>query len=234
MFGPRKGGTATMTSNLLALALSALVQTSPVAPAPPGALAPASPPPAAILGQWESAVRNKGGVGNILEFLPDGRVTQISAAMGDTTYEIQGEWLKTFYTDETTGQVRESDLKIEFEGSDRFAEKGEDGEAQSWSERIGTVARGASPVVGQWCSIFMEMLTQYRQFTPDGKLFVRMPAVTLRGSYRVDGDMLSVEIFGQPPGRYPFKIENGELKIKSRDGSERVYKRTACTLLKGY
>jgi len=73
-----------------------------------------------------------------------------------------------------------------------------------------------------------------RQFTADGRLFVRMPVVTLRGTYRVDGDMLSVEIFGQPPGRYPFRIENGELHIKSRGGEDRVYKRSECTLLKGY
>jgi hypothetical protein len=215
-----------MTPITLPIVLFALLQGAPPVAAPP--------PPAAILGQWESAVRNKGGVGNILEFYPDGRVTQISAAMGDTTYEVNGEWLRTFYTDETTGEVRESALKVEFEGSDRFAEKGEDGAEQSWSERVGTAPRRGSPLVGEWCSIFMELLTQYRQFTPDGKLFIRMPAVTLRGTYKVEGDQLTVEIFGQPPGKYPYRIENGQLKIQGRDGSERVYKRTECTLLKGY
>jgi hypothetical protein len=212
-------------SNLLALLLAATLQSA----------APASaPPPAALLGQWESAVRNKGGIGNILEFLPDGRVTQISAAMGDTTYEVHGEWLRTFYTDEESGQVRESELLLEFEGGDRFAEKGADGEAQGYSDRIGTADRRASPIVGQWCSLFLDMLTNYRQFTPDGKLFVRMPIVTLRGTYQVDGGDLTVMMFGQPPGRYPYRIENGQLLIKSRDGSERVYKRTESTLLKGY
>ena len=219
-----------MISMLVALTVSALLQ-KPPAPAPS---APAPPPPA-LLGQWESAVRNKGGVGNILEFHPDGRVTQISAAMGDTTYELNGEWLKTFYTDEESGQVRESELKLEFEGASKFSEKGEDGTEQSSSERVGSgPPKGASPLVGQWCSIFMELLTQYREFTPDGKLFIRMPAVALRGTYRVDGDQLTVEIYGQPPGHYPFRIENGQLMIKGRDGTDRVYKRTECTLLKGY
>ena len=207
----------------LAIALAAFLQTAPPAP-----------PPAAILGQWESAVRNKGGVGNILEFHPDGRVTQISAAMGDTTYQVTEDWLRTFYTDEATGEVRESALKVEFDGSERFVEKGEDGTEQSSSERIGAAPRKGSPIVGEWCSVFMELLTQYRQFTPDGKLFIRMPAVTLRGTYKVEGDQLTVEIFGQPSGKYPYRIDNGQLKIKARDGSERVYKRTECTLLKGY
>lgn len=223
-------------SMLVILALSAILQTAtPVPPSAPPVAAKAPAPPAAILGQWESAVRNKGGVGNILEFFPDGRVTQISAAMGDTTYEVHGEWLRTFYTDEETGEVRESDIKLEFEGGDRFLEKGEDGTEQGSSDRVGSAPpRASSPLVGEWCSIFMELLTQYRQFTPDGKLYVRMPAVTLRGTYRVDGDQLTVEIFGQPPGRYPYRIENGQLMIKGRDGTDRVYKRTECTLLRGY
>ena len=213
-----------MTPAPFALLLSLALQAAPAAP----------PPPAAILGQWESAVRNKGGVGNILEFLPDGRITQTSAAMGDTTYEVHGEWLRTFSNDEATGEVRESELILEFEGGDRFAEKGADGESQGYSDRIGSAVPGASPIVGEWCSLFLDMLTSYRQFTADGKLFVRMPIVTLRGTYKVEGGELTVEIFGQPPGRYPFRVENGQLVFRSRDGSDRVYKRTESTLLKGY
>lgn len=190
--------------------------------------------PALVLGQWESAVRNKGGVGNILEFKPDGSVTQISAAMGDSTYLLQGEWLRTYWTDESTGKTNESDTRVEFSGSDLFSEKNDDGAEQSYSERIGSLAKGASPLVGEWCSVLLETLTNYRQFTADGKMFIRMPITVLRGHYSVAGDTLDVRIDGQPPGRYPFRIENGQLVIKSRDGSDRVYKRTESTLLKGY
>jgi hypothetical protein len=56
----------------------------------------------------------------------------------------------------------------------------------------------------------------------------------LRGTYTVAGDTLEVNIPGQPPGRYPFRIEEGRLVIKNRDGAERIYKRSASTLLKGY
>jgi hypothetical protein len=192
-------------------------------------------PPAAILGQWESAVRNKGGIGNILEFAADGRVTQISAAMGDAAYGVEGEWLRIYWTDEASGKVSESDTLLEFRGSEVFVEKGEDGVEQSYSERVGSPPlRGASPVVGQWCSLLLDTLTSFREFTADGKMFVRLPTVILRGRYSVAGDTLTVQIDGQPPGQYPFRFENGQLVIKNRDGSDRPYRRTACTLLKGY
>src|SRR6187551_2493541 len=69
-----------------------------------------------IVGQWESVARNKGGIGNVLEFNADGTVTQISAAMSDATYQVQGEWLRRFYTDESTGKVNESDTVVELQG----------------------------------------------------------------------------------------------------------------------
>ena len=191
-------------------------------------------PAAALLGQWESAVRNKGGIGNILEFKADGTVTQISAAMGDSTYAVEGEWLRSYWTDEATGKVNELDTILEFRGSDLFAEKGEDGTEQSYSERIGNATPGASPIVGQWCSILLETLTNYRQFLPDGRVCIRMPITVLRGRYGVEGGTLDVHIDGQPPGQYPFRFENGQLVIKSRSGEDRAYKRTDCTLLKGY
>ncbi len=198
------------------------------------AAAPSPAPDPALLGQWESAQRTQGGVGNILEFKPDGTVAQISAAMGDSTYALEGEWLRTFWKDEATGKVNESDTRVEFQGSDVFAEKGEDGSEQSYSERIGRVVPRASPLLGQWCSVLLEMLTNYREFTPTGQVYIRMPITVLRGRYGSSPGVLDVQIDGQPPGKYPFRFESGNLVIKNRDGTDRIYKRTGCTLLKGY
>jgi len=209
-----------MFSILMAVALAAAV---------PGQTAVAP-----ISGQWESAIRNKGGIGNILEFSPDGRVTQISAMMSDATWAIQGEWLKTTYTNEESGKLQDSLVKIEYQGFDRFVEKDENDTEQGYSERIGNRPPSDQPLVGEWCSLFLDTLTTYRQFTSDGRLFVRLPVTVLRGTYTVSGDTLEVNITGQPPGHYPFRIEEGRLVIKNRDGAERIYKRSPSTLLKGY
>src|SRR5262245_38161697 len=198
------------------------------------AAAPGQTENSPVAGQWESAIRNKGGIGNILDFSSDGRVTQISAMMSDATWSLQGEWLKTVYTNEETGKLQESQIRIEYEGADRFVEKDENDAQQGYSERIGDRSSNDQPLVGSWCSLFLDTLTTYRQFTSDGRLFVRLPVTVLRGTYKVEGDALQVDISGQPPGKYPFRMEDGRLVIKNRDGAERVYKRSPSTLLKGY
>lgn len=206
---------------LLVAAVLALGQPTPVP----------SPGPS-ILGQWESVARTQGGIGNILELRADGRVTQISVAMGEADYVVEGEWLRMFWKDPETGKISEVDTRIEFEGSDRFLEKGEDGGGDAWSERIGEPVRGQSPLIGQWCSIYLDTLTTYREFTP-GRMYNRLPIQTLRGRYSISGEKLDVQIDGQPPGQYPFRLENGLLVIRSRDGSEKQYKRTECSLFRG-
>ena len=221
-----------MNPVLLSVALVVLPPAQNAAsPRPPQAAAAPSP---SIVGQWESVARNKGGIGNIIEFNADGTVTQISAAMSDATYQLQGEWLRLFYTDEATGKVNESDTIVELQGSDRFVEKAEDGTEQAWSERTGSRVSETTPIVGTWCSVFLDTLTSYKEFTATGKAFTRMPFVVLRGTYGVEGSDLTVRILGQAEGKYPFRIENGQLLIKNREGVERAYKRSECKLLRGY
>ncbi len=194
---------------------------------------PTPSPGAALVGQWESAERTKEGVGNILEFYPDGRLTQISASMADAAYEVDGDRLRTFWKDPETGRVSEVETELTFEGNMRFLEKGDEATGESWSERVGTAPRTGSPLVGQWCSLFIETLTTYREFTRD-RMYNRLPIVVLRGRYSVTGDSLRVEMQAQPPGEYPYRLDSGELLIKSRNGTEKRYKRPETSLLKGY
>jgi hypothetical protein len=194
---------------------------------------PTPSPNAALVGQWESVVRTPEGVGNILEFYPDGRVTQISASMAEADYRVQGDRLITTWKDPATGKVSEVETHVEFEGSGRFLEKADDDSGDTWSERIGEAPRSGSPLVGRWCFLFLETLTSYREFTKD-RMYNRLPVVTLRGRYSVSADMLTVTMQDQPPGEYPFRIEGGRLVIKSRSGAEKEYKRPETSLLKGY
>ena len=77
------------------------------------------------------------------------------------------------------------------------------------------------------------MLTSYREFTRD-HVYTRLPVVTLRGRYSVTGDTLTVQMQDQPPGQYPFRIQDGLLVIRSPRGGEKQYRRPETSLLEGY
>jgi len=199
--------------------------------------APATPTPAAapaeILGQWESADRTPEGVGNILEFRADGRVTQISASMAEADYRIVDDRLITTWKDPATGKVSEVETQVEFEGRDRFLEKSDDDTGQSWSERVGAAPFGGSPLTGQWCSLFLETLPAFREFK-DNRMYNRLPVVVLRGRYSAQGGVMTVTIQDQPTGSYPYRMEDGLLVIKSRNGAEKKYRRPETSLLSGF
>jgi len=197
--------------------------------------APVSTPPSELLGQWESAERTAEGVGNILEFRADGRVTQISASMAEAEYRLVDDRLITTWKDLATGKTSEVETHVEFEGNNRFLEKSDvDNSGDTWSERVGPPApTTGSPLGGQWCSIFLETLPAYREFK-GGRMYNRLPVVVLRGTYSVDGGTMTVTMQNQPPGSYPFRIEDGSLVIKNRNGTEKKYRRPETSLLSGY
>lgn len=197
--------------------------------------APVSTPPSELLGQWESAERTAEGVGNILEFRADGRVTQISASMAEAEYRLVDDRLITTWKDLATGKTNEVETHVEFEGNNRFLEKSDvDNAGDTWSERVGPPApTTGSPLGGQWCSIFLETLPAYREFK-GSRMYNRLPVVVLRGKYSVDGGTMTVTMQDQPPGTYPFRIEDGSLVIKNRNGTEKKYRRPETSLLSGY
>jgi hypothetical protein len=211
--------------SLIALVLLVFPLQSPPAAAPAGA--------SALIGQWESVFRTPEGVGNILEFQPGGRVTQISASMAEADYRVVDDRLVTTWKDPATGRIAEVETQVEFEGTDRFLEKSDDATGNTWSERVGGAPKTGSPLLGRWCFLFLESLTSYREFTSE-RMYNRMPVVVIRGTYAVDGDHLTVTMQNQPSGTYPFRLDGARLFIRSRDGSEREYKRPETSLLSGY
>jgi hypothetical protein len=190
--------------------------------------------PATLLGQWESADRTAEGVGNILEFRADGHVTQISASMAEADYRLVDDRLITTWKDLATGKMSEVETQVDFEGNNRFLEKSDiDNSGDTWSERVGAAPAKGSPLTGQWCSIFLETLPAYREFK-GSRMYNRLPVVVLRGQYSVDGGTMTVTMQGQPSGSYPFRLEDGNLIIKNRNGTEKKYRRPETSLLSGY
>ena len=72
----------------------------------------------------------------MIEFRADGTARQISAAMGDASWELRDDWLLTYWKDRATGKVSVLANRVELEG-DELLQKDEQGNLVSRMRRAG-------------------------------------------------------------------------------------------------
>jgi hypothetical protein len=183
-----------------------------------------------IVGQWESVERTPGGVGEAIEFRADGTARQVSAAMGDATYKLDGEWLLTFWKDRESGKVSILANRVELEGYE-LLQKDEEGNLVSRMRREGPAAAG-NAVEGVWCSEDGPGLTTFTEFTGGGDMFIRLPIRSLTGRYWLSGDQLAVELGESPRKEFQFKVADDVLTVTPAGGSPRQFRRARSSLLR--
>lgn len=187
-------------------------------------------PSAPILGQWESLERSAGGVGEVVEFRPDGSFLQMVVAMGDATYELRGDGLLTFWKDKT-GNTSIMANQIDLEG-DVLLQKDDKGNLLDTLERIGRSRKSDPPLAGRWCSESLPGLATLREFTRDGKMFIRLLIATAHGRYKISGDTLTTDSDRSPQKIFQFRVENDLLTVTLKGSPEKKFKRAETTLLK--
>jgi len=187
------------------------------------------PAAAQLAGQWESVERTAGGVGELIEFRPDGTARQVSAAMGDATYELREDWLVTYWKDRSTGKVSVLANRVELEG-DELLQKDEQGNLVSRMRRVGA-GRGAS-LSGVWCSEDGPGLTTWTEFTGDGAMFIRLPIRELTGRYWLSGDQLAVELEGSTRREFQYKVIDEVLTVTPPGGTAKEFRKARSALLK--
>lgn len=183
-----------------------------------------------IVGQWESVERSPGGVGEVIEFRGDGTAHQVSAAMGDATYRLDGDWLLTYWKDRESGKTSAIANRVEFEGYD-LLQKDEEGNLVSRLHRAGS-ALGGSPVEGIWCSEDGPGLTTFTEFTAGGDMFIRLPIRVLLGRYWLSGDQLAVELAESTRKEFQFQVTDDLLTVTPPGGTPRQFRRARSTLLR--
>ena len=185
---------------------------------------------AQLVGSWESVERSAGGVGELIEFRADGTANQISAAMGDATYQLSGEWLITSWKDRTTGKVSVLTSQVALEG-DELLQKDEQGNLVARLTRAGRGAAG-SPLAGTWCSEDGPGLATLTEFTPAGDMFIRLPIRALSGRYWLSGtDQLAVELEGSQRREFQYKVAGDVLTVTPPGGTAKEFRKTRTALL---
>ncbi|MGH9318124.1 MAG: hypothetical protein ACRD1P_13580 [Thermoanaerobaculia bacterium] len=194
------------------------------------AFLPSTGPTSPILGQWESAERSAGGRGEIVEFRPDGSFLQMVAAMGDATFEVRGDGLLTFWKDNATGKTFVIENRIDFEG-DVLLQKDDQGNLLDSLQRIARGRGSDPPLVGKWCSESLPGVATLREFTRDGKMFIRLLITAAHGRFRISGDTLTTDSDRSPSRTFRFRVENDLLTVIPAGSPEKKFKRAETTLL---
>jgi hypothetical protein len=184
-----------------------------------------------VVGRWESVERSPGGVGETIEFRADGTAYQVSAAMGDATYEIKDDWLITSWKDRETGKVSVLANRVELEGLEML-QKDEQGNLVSRLELEKPAGSGPA-IAGIWCGEDGPGLTTLTEFTPSGDMFIRLPIRALSGRYWLSGtDQLAVELEGSTRREFEFHVTGDVLTVTPKGGTAKEFHRARTSLLK--
>jgi hypothetical protein len=200
----------------LALALAAALCFLPAAE--PGPALAALP----LLGVWEPTVRAR-EVGTTLEFCADGSVGATTGVMLDFEWRRDAEdRIVLVYKERTTGQEIAQPFTVRFEPGGVMVQ--ESGPTVLRFTRAEPARPGEDPVAGLWTDTRFGK-TAFSRFAADGSASLRITSRFDTGTFKVEGDRLTLELKGQPAATYRFVVEDDTLDLESLFGEKGSYRR---------
>ena len=176
-----------------------------------------------FLGRWESVVRSTGALGQVLEFRPDGTMTQWVAVLVELNYQVvKGPLLLTIYRHPGSGSTETQIAGLEFDANTMIQR---DPETQRRTLLTRKRAGGPQdePIVGVWTTPHESGTTAYLLYTADGRLVYRLPIRADLGRWSVSGDQLTMSAgAGTTSFRYAVR---GDRLLFDHQGKETVYSR---------
>jgi hypothetical protein len=171
---------------------------------------PALAKPDGLVGVWESTARSKGGIGNVIQLLPDGTVFTHMVVLAEAKYRVDGDQLVLEEGEEgesqPLGTITADAWKIDVQGIP--VEK----------RRIGAATPGAPAIVGIWAIDREGMeIRHFERYGADGwmRLRVLLPGGGA-GSYEFKDDRLTLSAGGASVA-HTFKITGDRLRLVTDD-----------------
>lgn len=197
----------------VALLLGAAVERSGAADAPP-----------ALIGRWESVVRSTGGLGQVIEFKPDGTMTRWTAVLVELTYQVHGPLLLTFYRHPGSGATETQAAGIRFDG-DMMIQKDPQagGETRLTRKRAG--GPQDPPIVGVWSTPHETGQTAFLLYTADGRVVFRLPIRADHGRWSASGDQLTLDSGSAAAPTVRYAVQGDRLVLIDGLGKQIVYTR---------
>lgn len=176
-----------------------------------------------LVGLWETRDTSQGGIGHTVEFRPDGSYVEATTVIVNAVYRISGDRL---IVRESASDLEEDEAAQGF----RFEIQG-DKLLQMYpgktieKKRLGKAEEGVPAIVGTWRHRHYTGATAFERFTPDGRLFLRLPMTSSAGCYKIAGDRIAFEGPRHKKKDVTFEASSGELVFKDSRKSAAVYTR---------
>jgi hypothetical protein len=147
-----------------------------------------------LLGRWETVARSTGGLGQVLEFRPDGSMTQWVAVLVELTYQVHGPLLLSYYRHPGSGATETQAAGIRFEG-DVMIQRDPQSGRETRLTRKRTGGPQDMPIVGVWTTPHETGQTAFLLYSADGRMLFRLPIRAERGGrWSAAGDQLTMSL----------------------------------------
>jgi hypothetical protein len=188
------------------------------APAPK---VPVPPPPAALVGFWESEATSRGGIGTALLINADGSCDFTVLVKVDFKYTYDAG--KLVFAADAQG-TPETTLDATLTG-DTFVVKPPVGEAIT-KTRVGAVEDAQRPLLGVWRYPHATGGTAWERYGPDGTMRFRLATTERPSTCTVTGGRLAI-VSPQMKTDARFEVTGDELRLFGASDEPRLFRRIA-------
>ncbi|GAC1413082.1 MAG: hypothetical protein NVSMB53_10410 [Gemmatimonadaceae bacterium] len=177
-----------------------------------------------IVGSWESAATTN-GAGVKLDFAPDGSLRSTVGVMGDFTYTLGDNLLRTSFKEvgpdksDYTNPIRVERDAFTQTGTNLFG-------TDVTMRRVGPVTEASDPIFGFWSYSDDTAGIASVAFLKNGRGLFRRPISSCSGTWTDSGaGHLAVSMNGQVPMEWDYSIDNAVLTTRDAHGREAKYNR---------
>jgi len=178
----------------------------------------------ALIGRWESVARSAGGLGQVLEFRPDGSMTRWIAVLVELTYQVHGPLLLSFYRHPGSGATETQAAGIRFEGNVMIQRDPQTGaETRLTRKRAG--GPQDMPIVGVWTTPHETGQTAFLLYTADGRVVFRLPIRAERGRWSWSSDQLTMDLGPSTTSTVRYQVQGDRLALIDSQNKQTQFSR---------
>lgn len=166
-----------------------------------------------LAGMWSAHTRTKGGLGAQWVFTRNGEVPATFGALVDFTYMIAGNRITMSSVNDPAPRPDPPVEEFVIAGDTMTQTPAGSAETLRTLQRVGTPPAGADPIVGEWTYPHPTGPAAFMRYSRAGVVQLSVPFQTSKGTYRLNGNVLVVELQGRPPMSFDIAFENRTLTL---------------------